>query len=70
MWKNQEDEESDDSDKIREKKKGRFKTVSRVDEEGDEDECEIFETELVDSDEPLSGEEESRVDDTVLTGTD
>ena len=61
MWKNQDDEESDDSDKIREKKKGRFRT--KLTELAD---CEVFETELVDSDEPLS-DEEKEVDETIMS---
>ena len=77
MWKNQDEEESDDSEKIRQKKKGRFRTVMKVEKGADEaNECEIFETEIVDSDEPLSDQseeeepEESRFDDTILSGTD
>ena len=69
MWKNQDEEDSSDSEKIREKKKGRFRTVVRL----QDDECEVFETELVDSDEPLSGESEDEskvVDDTIMTETD
>ena len=55
MWKNQDEEESDDSEKIRQKKKGRFRTVMKVEKADDTAcECEIFETEIVDSDEPLS----------------
>ena len=79
MWKNQDAEESDDSEKIKLKKKGRFRTVMKVEKAEDaagECECEIFETELVDSDEPLSDEsdkeeeDESRFDDTILTDAD
>ena len=39
----------------------------------EDDDCEVFETELVDSDEPLSGESEDEskiVDDTIMTETD
>ena len=56
MWRNQDAEESDDSDKIREKKKNRFRTVCKLMQIENVD-CEVFETEAVDSDEPFSDEE-------------
>ena len=67
MWRNQDGNESDSdaSEKIRQKKKGRFRTVCN-----ETDDCEVFDTEIVDSDEPLSDEEKEEMDETIMTETD
>ena len=63
MWKEHEDEDKK-SEKRRQKKKGRFRTVKT-----EAPDMEVFETEDIDSDEPLSDEDDednSDVDDTIM----